>query len=1160
MKNLWNKIRNSLFSEELSLDARLFNMTFTIGFIGCFAAAVTRALMGAHWVFVAGLLGMSALLPVLLYICARYRAHKLGAMLAVCGLCFILLPFAFFFLGGSEGSIPGYFILGLVVIVVLTRGKQRVLLLAVYFCIIAACYASELDRAVHDQIGEWSAHVVDGGKYPYGHLWDSAQTFCVVGFCIGEIIFQQIKLNVGESAKVLAASDALEKSKRLSEAIFAGNPHMNVLFDDRFRPFDCNPATLEFSGFASKEELLAGFARWAAESIPATQPDGHASVPLSERLKTAAATGFCRFETALNHGGQRKVLDVEFRRIPYKNSFAVIGYLIDLTEIRMAESNLIARDRLMQAVNDAAELLAADKDDFDGTLRAGMKILGTAIGVDRIHVWKDAEIGGEPHYIPRAEWADGEAAPRASRRLKAGKTVRYADTLPEWEEIFRSGACVNAPAASFGPVTRAFLGGFGVKSVLAIPVFLRNRRWGFISFDDYRSERAFNERDVKILQSGAMLIAGAIQREEIERDRQKFVARLESVIGNYAGVIWSVNKEGVITTFDGQYLKTIGVSPDFLLGKNLEPARAENRCLDIIDNVDAALRGETADWVAPIDGKMFHSHAVPLRNEKGEITGVMGSTDDITETVKLQEGMQKAVEDAKAANRAKSEFLANMSHEIRTPMNAIIGMTTIAKGADDPARKDDCLKKIENASTHLLGVINDILDMSKIEANKLELSVDAFVFENMIQKILNVITFRMEEKGIDFQVSVDQHIPRMLIGDDQRLNQIILNLLSNAVKFTPENGRVDFDVKLLDEENGVCGLRVSVKDDGIGMDKEQQSKLFASFQQADSGTARKYGGTGLGLAISKRLIEMMDGAIGVESKPGKGSTFWFTVKLKRGAEEIGNVLEGVNIKSLRMLAVDDSQDILDYFAEISKRFAVRCDLARGGEDALAMIAERGAYNIYFIDFKMPGMNGIELTAKIKGASAANSVVIMISAFGWTAIEKEARAAGVDKFLPKPLFPSTILNCIMECLGAGRQINDAESAAASSDADFTGKKVLLAEDMDINREIVLTVLEPTRLSIDTAENGAEAVEKFKAAKGAYDLILMDIQMPEMDGLEATRRIRALNIRGAQDVPIIAMTANVFREDVEKSLLAGMNGHVGKPLDFDEVIGVLKKHLG
>jgi signal transduction histidine kinase/CheY-like chemotaxis protein len=518
-------------------------------------------------------------------------------------------------------------------------------------------------------------------------------------------------------------------------------------------------------------------------------------------------------------------------------------------------------------------------------------------------------------------------------------------------------------------------------------------------------------------------------------------------------------------------------------------------------------------------------------------------------------------------SRHKSAFLANMSHEIRTPMNAIIGMTSIGKTASDTERKDYCFTKIEDASNHLLGVINDILDMSKIEANKFELSPVEFNFEKMLQRVVNVVNFRVDEKQQKFMVHMGRAIPKTFIGDDQRLAQVITNLLSNAVKFTPENGSVSLDIAHTGNENDYCTLEISVTDSGIGISPEQQEKLFQPFQQAEAGTTRKFGGTGLGLTISKSIVEMMGGKIWVESRSGEGATFIFTVQLRRGAGSEQRLLApGVNWKNIRIMAVDDDRAVLDYFREIAQGFNVFCDTAISGEDALRLVEQNGSYHIYFVDWKMPIMDGVQLAAELKSRESSKSVVIMISSAEWAVVENEAKKAGVDKFLSKPLFPSAIAEAINECLGVDKE--KIQEAQTDIDGLFEGQHILLAEDVEINREIVLALLEPTLLKIDCAENGAETVRMFSQAPDKYGMIFMDVQMPEMDGYEATRSIRAIEeeLDSASEsgkphrrIPIIAMTANVFREDVDRCLNAGMDGHVGKPLDFEEVLNKLRHYL-
>jgi CheY-like chemotaxis protein len=387
-----------------------------------------------------------------------------------------------------------------------------------------------------------------------------------------------------------------------------------------------------------------------------------------------------------------------------------------------------------------------------------------------------------------------------------------------------------------------------------------------------------------------------------------------------------------------------------------------------------------------------------------------------------------------------------------------------------------------------------------------------------------------------------------------------MNLLSNAVKFSPENGEIGLDITLVNEQDGICEIRTEVSDNGFGISPEQQARLFGVFQQADSGISREFGGTGLGLSISKHIVELMGGRIWIESEAGKGSRFMFTVKVERGKKNITSMLApGIKLENMRVLVVDDEKEVCEYFKDLFVQLGINCNTAADGFQACRIIEEQGSYDIYFIDWRMPGMDGMELTRKIKVHDKDRpSVVVMISSADWAVIKDMALDAGVSKYILKPLFSSAIIDCINECLGLDGPAGDEDTGVAMY-GRFAGKKLLIAEDVEINREILLSLLEETGLSIDCAENGVEAVEMIAEAPDKYDAILMDVQMPKMDGLEATRLIRTLTAQRVKNFPIIAMTAHVFKSDIEECLKAGMNDHIGKPIDIDDLLKKLNKYL-
>jgi len=567
------------------------------------------------------------------------------------------------------------------------------------------------------------------------------------------------------------------------------------------------------------------------------------------------------------------------------------------------------------------------------------------------------------------------------------------------------------------------------------------------------------------------------------------------------------------------------------------------------DPIAALHEGRDAEVLHNEDNDTYYKGIANfLIDRSGNKTGYIIMTNDVTE-------MEIARQKAEQASIAKSNFLSNMSHEIRTPLNAIIGMTSIGTASTDIEKKNYSLGKIQDASKHLLGIINDILDVSKIEANKYSLSPSAFSLDEMLQRVVDVINYRIEQKKQKLTVHIDPNMPGVLIGDDQRLAQVITNLLSNSVKFTSEGGGIHLELMIEDESEGECTLLVVVSDTGIGISKEQQERLFTSFEQAEASTSRRFGGTGLGLVICKSIVEMMGGKIWVDSHLGEGAVFSFTVCLEYDREGKKKTLAHGEEDIIRLLIVDEEVGTRVFFEEISANLGIICDLARSGEEALTMVAGSEKYSLFFVAWELADISGIEFTRLLNKRNEDSKVVLMIPAADWSVNQEEAVNAGVTFHMPKPLFATAVADCIDDILYSAGQKDDTEK----EESNFEGKTVLLVEDVEINREIVTALLEPTKIKIECAENGREAVDAFILNPTKYDMIFMDIQMPEMDGFTATMLIRESGVERAAEIPIVAMTANAFQEDIDKCLDSGMNGHLGKPLAFDMVIAALEKYL-
>jgi len=544
---------------------------------------------------------------------------------------------------------------------------------------------------------------------------------------------------------------------------------------------------------------------------------------------------------------------------------------------------------------------------------------------------------------------------------------------------------------------------------------------------------------------------------------------------------------------------------------------------------------------------------------------VKGKQKELEQRIELQKQLEEqsallseALTAAEAANKAKTAFLSNMSHEIRTPMNAIIGLDSLA--LRDETLSDtthEYLEKINGSAKHLLGLINDILDMSRIESGRLILRKEEFSFSEMLEQINTMVMSLCSEKGLSYECRITGKVDDYYIGDDMKLKQVLVNILSNAVKFTDAPGSVTFSIERINHYEEQSTLRFSILDTGIGISEEFLPHVFDSFAQEDSTRKSKYGSTGLGLAITKNIVETMNGSITVTSEKGKGSEFVVVVTLKN-CDNPHTEIDTFRAKDMHVLVVDDDPIACEHARLVLDESGVNTDVCTDGKQALEMLeichAKHEPYNLVLLDWKMPEMDGIDVAKEIRKHYNNETTVIILTAYNWDEIMDEAQHIGVDSFLAKPLFASGVIE---EFLRIARR-NSMSTGNEKRRADLEGRTILLAEDFLINAEIVKEILDIRGAKVEHAENGKIALEMFEnSAQNYYDAVLMDVRMPEMDGLEATKAIRALDRADAKSVPIIAMTANAFDEDVQRSLQAGMNAHLSKPVEAEHLYKTLEE---
>ena len=599
----------------------------------------------------------------------------------------------------------------------------------------------------------------------------------------------------------------------------------------------------------------------------------------------------------------------------------------------------------------------------------------------------------------------------------------------------------------------------------------------------------------------------------------------------------------------------------YVLGK-LHPWDSENLKKNYLKGIQTSEQKEwDFEYVHQKTGERRWFHIVAMGSEVNRKKKYILVMSDRTSDRNMNQALSEAVRAAETANRAKSNFLSNMSHDIRTPMNAIIGFTTLAvSNIDDKKRVRDYLGKILSSSNHLLSLINDILDMSRIESGKIHLEETEVSLSDVLHDLKTIISGQIHAKQLELYMDAMDVTNEDVYCDKTRLNQVLLNLLSNAVKFTPAGGTVSVRIRQCPGTQKGSGLyEIRVKDNGIGMSQEFVKKIFSPFERERTSTVSRTQGTGLGMAITKNIVNMMGGTIEVHTEQGKGTEFIVRLPFRIQSEH-QRIEKIAELEGLKALVVDDDFNTCDSVTKMLVRVGMRSEWTLSGKEAVLRARQSmelgDAFHAYIIDWRLPDMNGIEVTRQIRSLGD-DTPIIILTAYDWSDIEVEARAAGVTAFCAKPMFMSDIRNTLMSAIG---QKLAEDTILPSVDSDFRGRCILLVEDNELNSEIAVEILNEYGFLVDTAENGVEAVQKVRnSTPGNYDLVLMDVQMPLMNGYEATKQIRALDDPALAGITILAMTANAFDEDRKKALKCGMDGFLSKPIVIEELISILQKNL-
>jgi len=749
----------------------------------------------------------------------------------------------------------------------------------------------------------------------------------------------------------------------------------------------------------------------------------------------------------------------------------------------------------------------------------GMQMIGQHLGVDHIYIWEnfkktDDKFNSRLLY----KWSNMESA---------GKDKQLSDLMPEWEDQLHKNEHISASISDLNEKEKPYLSEHGIKSILAIPIFLKGGFWGFVSFDDCHKERVFPEWEINILQSWCLLVVGTMQRVNI-------ALNMEAVTKNYKGLIWSIDNDGIIRTFKGRYTQYLEPFSSNVEGTKFDTVTHSVLHTDMIKYVKRTIVSGPQNWISEVHKKVFSSSTVPMYDENGRIIGVVGSTDEVTETVNLQRELEEA-------SRSKTNFLAKMSHEIRTPMNAIIGMTELAMREDIPATAQEHIITIKQAGTNLLSIINDILDFSKIETGKLEIKPADYLLSSLLNEVVNIIKMKVLECRLRFIVNIDSNMSNQLFGDAVRIRQILLNLLSNAVKYT-EKGYISLSITGENTGNGSIRLVIKVTDSGRGIKQEDIKKLFTEFTRLDTSSNAGVEGTGLGLVITQNLARAMDGDINVQSVYGEGSTFTVTLPQKIQGEKRVAVVEDPDEK--KVLIFERREICINSIINTMKSLSVTHRLVSTESEFYQELMSRKYTHVLLASVLYDRVKKRYVQFK------SEAKFMLIAEFGETILEHDV------KILTTPIYSIPVANFLNGIFDGITFSTHHESIAR-----FTAPaaKVLVVDDINTNLKVTEGLLQPYGMHVDVCKSGMAAIEMIK--NEYYDIVFMDHMMPEMDGIEATARIRVMGETDSyyKTMPIIALTANAVSGTKEMFHENGLDDYLPKPIDTINLNQILEKWI-